>query len=209
MWQLVARLKMIVARSGERIMYRGLLFVSMSAAAVSTGMDHGTVIAAPPGNENRRDVVVLRHCDLDYEQSTLVSGHSGTGMALPLQDSLVRLGDHVNAGQVIGRIFDRDLQVQVALRRAESESDIDVRLAESKRNESALKLKRIEKLRRNAQPYVSVRRSRPKLEFARSSRLTTDSSLMFTKSPAKQCLQANPCSKLSRPIVFAPQPTRT
>jgi HlyD family secretion protein len=135
--------------------YRGLLFVSIAAAALFAGTDTGNVLAAPPAKENRRDAVVLRHCDLDYEQSTLVSGHSGTGMALPLQDSLVRLGDHVIAGQVIGRVFDRDLQVQVALRKAESESDIEVRLAESKRNELAQKLKRIEKLRANAQPYAS------------------------------------------------------
>ena len=96
-----------------------------------------------------------------------MSGHSGTGMALPLQDSLVRLGDHVNAGQVIGRIFDRDLRVQGALRKAESESDIDVRLAESKRNELAQKLKRIEKLRANAQPMPALKNmSRPAFSWS-------------------------------------------
>ena len=136
-------------------MYRGLLFVSICSVAIFPRFNNGAILAAPPVTENRRDVVVLHHCDLDFEQSTLVSGHTGTGMALPLQDSLVRLGDHVKAGQVIGRVFDRDLRAQVSLRTAEAESDIDVRLSESKRNELAQKLKRIEKLRANAQPYAS------------------------------------------------------
>jgi RND family efflux transporter MFP subunit len=143
------------AFSGERVVYRRLLFVSLPVTAIFLVMVDATVLADPPVRENHRDVVVLHHCDLDYEQSTLISGHSGTGFALPLQDSLVRLGDHVKAGQVIGRVFDRDLRVQVALRKAESDSDIEVRLAEAKRNELAQKLKRIEKLRGHAQPYAS------------------------------------------------------
>ena len=126
-------------------MYRRLVFALATVMAVFIVTDNALLLAAPPASENARDVVVLPHCELDYEQATVVSGHSGTGVALPLQESLVRLGDHVDAGQVIGRMFDRDLRVQGRHTRAESESDIDVRLAESKRNELAQKLKRIGK----------------------------------------------------------------
>jgi RND family efflux transporter MFP subunit len=134
---------------------RRLTIVLIAAATIFWGRQDGHVLGAPPARESHRDMVVLHHCDLDYEQSTVLSGHSGTGMALPLQDSLVRLGDHVKSGQVLGRVFDRELRIQQALRRAEAESDVDIRLAQSKRNELAQKLKRVEKLRANAQPYVS------------------------------------------------------
>ncbi len=136
-------------------MDRTLLVGFLTAAATFLGALHQNVMAAPPDKDGRRDVVVLRHCTLEYEQSTFVSGHSGTGTALPLQDCLVQLGDRVKAGQVLGRLFDRELRVQFALRTAEAESDIQVRVALSKRDELAHKLKRIEKLRTNGQVYAS------------------------------------------------------
>jgi RND family efflux transporter MFP subunit len=111
------------------------------------------VLAAPPVPS--RDAVVLRHCDVEYEQSTFVSGHSGTGMALPLQESLVRLGDRVKSGQVLGRLVDRELQTQLAVLRAQAESDIEIRLAESQRSELVHKLKRTERLRDNSRGYAS------------------------------------------------------
>jgi HlyD family secretion protein len=144
-----------ITDGGERVVYFSQPIQSIAVAATLLGMSSGRGLAAPPTNASRRDVVVLRHCDLDYEKSTLIGGHSGTGMAMPLQDSLVRLGDHVTKGQVLGRVFDRDLRVQLLRRKAEAASDIDIRLAESKRNELAHKLRRIEKLRGNAQPYAS------------------------------------------------------
>jgi RND family efflux transporter MFP subunit len=174
--------------------YRGFLVFSLSAAAIVSGTHRGPALAAPPVKESRRDLVILRHCDLDYEQSTLVSGHSGTGMALPLQDSLVRLGDHVNAGQVIGRVFDRDLKVQVTLRKAESESDIDVRLAESKRNELAQKLKRIEKLRGNAQLYVSDE------EYETARVLFESAQLMIEDAKYKRKLARIQCQEIEAQI---------
>ena len=58
-------------RNGECIVYRPIVVVLTSVAAVSLGMDCGTLLAGPPAiSERRRDVVVLRHCDLDYEQAT-------------------------------------------------------------------------------------------------------------------------------------------
>jgi RND family efflux transporter MFP subunit len=147
--------RLSVPRGGERIVYRNLIVVSVSAVAVFLQTQARNAIAAPPKDEGR-DVLVLHHCDVEYEQSTVVSGHSGTGTGLPLQDCLVRLGDRVKAGQVIGRLVDRELRVQLALRRAEAESDIEVRLAESRRKELAQKMRRIEKLRNNPKGgYVS------------------------------------------------------
>jgi RND family efflux transporter MFP subunit len=173
---------------------RGLLFVSICSGAIFPGPNNGAILATPPVTENRRDVVVLRHCDLDFEQSTLISGHSGTGMALPLQDSLVRLGDHVKAGQVIGRVFDRDLRVQVSLRTTEAESDIDVRLAESKRNELAQKLKRIEKLRGNAHPYASDE------EFETARVLFESAQLMIEDAKYKRKIARIECQQIEAQI---------
>ncbi len=136
-------------------MCRNFLIVVVSLAALFLGTRNRNLLAHPPTNENRRDVVVLHHCDIDYEQSTIVSGHSGSVMALPLQDCLVRLGDRVKAGQVLGRLADRELRVQLALRKAEADSDIEVRLAESRRNELKQKVKRVELLRNQVRGYTS------------------------------------------------------
>jgi HlyD family secretion protein len=140
---------------GERIVYRHSVIILALIAGSLAGMHPPGSQAAPPAQASREDVVVLRHCDLDYEKSTLIGGHSGTGMAIPFQDCLVRLGDKVKTGQVLGRVFDRDLRITLGRRKAEAASDIDVRLAESKRDELLHKLRRIEKLRGNAQPYAS------------------------------------------------------
>ncbi len=89
-------------------MYRSLVIVSVAVVALFPSIPSRKASAAPP-KESRRDVIMLQHCEVEYEKSTLVSGHSGSGTGLPLQDCLVRLGDRVKAGQVIGRLVDREL----------------------------------------------------------------------------------------------------
>ena len=71
------------------------------------------------------------------------------------QECLVRLGDRVERGQILGRLVDRELRVQLTLLKAEAESDIAIRLAESRRNELTQKLARIEKLRTKVHGYAS------------------------------------------------------
>ena len=96
----------------------GLLMVLPPDAAVKEG--------GPP--RSSAVPVVLRRCATDYVKSTLL------GAPLPgiLQDCLVQAGDRVNAGQVLGRIQDREARAEMELRRVQAESDIEVRLNEAK-----------------------------------------------------------------------------
>jgi HlyD family secretion protein len=142
-------------RSGGRAVKGSLWLAVVSLVAISPGPPAGSVIAGESPRDNRRDAVVLRHCEVEYEQSTTLSGHSGIGTAWPLQECLVHLGDRVKEGQVIGRLADRELRIQLALLKAQAESEIEVRLAESKRNELTVKLKRIQKLRDRIIGYTS------------------------------------------------------
>ncbi len=135
-------------------MYRNLFVAAVAMAAYSLMPDR-TVQAVPPVKESSRDAVVIQHCEVTYEKSTVVSGHTGAGTHLPLHECLVRLGDRVKAGQVLGRLADRELRTQLARLKVEAQSDIEIRLAEAKRNELIHKLKRIEKLRGKSQGYAS------------------------------------------------------
>jgi len=49
-----------------------------------------------------------------------------------VSEILVKPGDRVKAGQVLGRLFDAELRADLELRRAEAESDTDIRLGEAK-----------------------------------------------------------------------------
>jgi HlyD family secretion protein len=94
--------------------------------------------------------LVLSHCTTDYARSTLL------GAVLPgvLQDCLVRPGDRVKAGQVLGRIQDREARAEMELRRAQAESDVDIRLKEAKHERTQIRLKASESLhKRNMMSY--------------------------------------------------------
>jgi RND family efflux transporter MFP subunit len=139
--------------TGVIIVYRILLLVSLPVVCLLA--QSRNVLADPPKAERRRDAVVLHHCEVEFEKSTVLSGHSGTVTALPIQDCLVLLGDQVKAGQVLARLADRELRVQLATLKAEAESDIEIRLAESKRNETVHKMRRVDRLRGKGQGYAS------------------------------------------------------
>jgi len=94
--------------------------------------------------------LVLSHCTTDYVRSTLL------GAVLPgiLQDCLVQPGDRVKAGQVLGRIQDREARAEMELRRAQAESDVDIRLKEAKHERTLIRLKASESLhKRNMMSY--------------------------------------------------------
>ncbi len=170
-------------------MLSNLLIVALWAAPIFLLTPDDNDLATPPAKETRRGIVVLPHCDVEYEQSSLVSGHSGMASAWPLQDCLVRLGDRVKAGQVIGRLVDRELRTQLALLKAEAESDIAIRLAESRRTELTLKLARIEKLRTKAHGYASEEEYDLIRVQAETARLLIEEAKYKRKIAQMQCME--------------------
>jgi RND family efflux transporter MFP subunit len=86
---------------------------------------------------------VLNRCSIDYKRDSLL-GCSTNGV---LQDCLVKLGASVKGGQILGRLQDIDLQVEVELDKAQAESTIAIRMSEAKYAEALEKQRTIESLR--------------------------------------------------------------
>src|SRR5947209_1229288 len=92
------------------------------------------VLAAPADGPNPEcngvagGSIVLSRCILEFEKTTML-GASQTGV---VGEIMVKPGDRVRAGQVLGRLFDAELRAELELRRAEAESDTDIRLGEAK-----------------------------------------------------------------------------
>ena len=127
-----------------------LMLVVMGLASLMASSAGRASHAAASG-----DVVVLQHCEIDYKRSSLVGvAHMGTSPTTVLQDCLVRLGDRVKAGQVLGRIMDRDIKVELELRTAEAENLLEIRMSETKGDLAANKLKRTQKLQDRNTAYV-------------------------------------------------------
>jgi len=72
--------------------------------------------------------IVLSRCTLEFEKTTLL----GAAQVGVVYEVLVKPGDRVKAGQVLGRLFDAELRAELDLRRAEAENDTDIRLGEAK-----------------------------------------------------------------------------
>jgi RND family efflux transporter MFP subunit len=110
----------------------------------------GTADAPRPETEApvaRSGGILLRRCTMDYGRSSLL-GSPGTST---LQDCLVAPGDRVRAGQVLGRIQDREIRAEMALRQFQAESDVEVRLSEARHAQASARLKVSDVLRaRNA-----------------------------------------------------------
>jgi membrane fusion protein (multidrug efflux system) len=115
----------------------GLLLIATAQVPDARATDPAPV---PPGAET----ILLRRCDLDFERSTLL-GASGSGI---LKDCLVRPGDVIVEGQVLGRLQDAEARAELELRGAQAESDIEVRLGEAKHGQAVAKLKATEALKR-------------------------------------------------------------
>jgi RND family efflux transporter MFP subunit len=100
-------------------------------------------------------VIVLRRCEFEFKRSSLVGvAHMGATSMTILQDCLVRPGDRVKAGQVLGRVMDREIRAELELRTAEAENDIDGRVNEARYEEAMNKLRRTEALQKRV--FVST-----------------------------------------------------
>jgi cobalt-zinc-cadmium efflux system membrane fusion protein len=113
--------------------FRRAVAVVLTAAASGGGAEPS---ARAPGP------IVLSRCTLEFEKTTLL-GASQTGV---VSEMLVRPGDRVKGGQVLGRLFDSELRAELELRRAEAENDTDIRLGEAKLALALSKLKASEAL---------------------------------------------------------------
>ncbi len=135
---------------GDRVMSRKLMLV----AGVLAGLRMGSVLAgevAPSSSQN----IVLRRCEIEYKRSSLIGvAHMGTTPSSILQDCLVRRGDRVKAGQVLGRIMDRDIRAELDLRTAEAQNLLEVRINETKAGLAINKLKRTQKLQNRNTLFV-------------------------------------------------------
>ena len=104
----------------------------MLVAGVLAALRIGPVLAgeaAPPSSQS----IVLRRCEIEYKRSSLIGvAHMGTTTTSILQDCLVRRGDRVKAGQVLGRVMDRDIRAELDLRTAEADNLLAVHINQAK-----------------------------------------------------------------------------
>ena len=112
------------------------------------------VVAAPGARADEPpvrsyDAILLRHCSVDFDRSTML-GASSTGV---LQDCLVSLGDAVKARQVLGRLQDEDARAEFDHRSAAAQNDIAVRLRQAKFALAKRKVQTSQQL--NSQRFVS------------------------------------------------------
>lgn len=130
--------------------------VPLTSACLGLGLGlYGVAVAAGDEPPPSVDVVRLKHCEIAYKRSSMVGvAHMGTSATTILQDCYVRPGDRVEAGQVLGRVMDRDVRAELELRTAEAENDINVRVNEAKYAEAMNRLKRSESLRKRT--FVST-----------------------------------------------------
>jgi multidrug efflux pump subunit AcrA (membrane-fusion protein) len=77
-------------------------------------------------------VVVLKNCEVEYDRVTTIGAFVLVQAGGRVQDMYVRPGDRVKAGQVLGRLHDRDAVVELQRYKHEAEDDVDIRLGEAK-----------------------------------------------------------------------------
>lgn len=89
------------------------------------------------------DLIVLRHCLAEFDRTATL----GANQAGILKSCDVGLGDRVKAGQILGRVQDEDLLADLALKKAEASSDVEIRMDEKTQQWNEYKLKMLEPLR--------------------------------------------------------------
>ncbi|MBV8317167.1 MAG: efflux RND transporter periplasmic adaptor subunit [Planctomycetaceae bacterium] len=100
------------------------------------------------------EVIPLQKCTIDYERSTLVGPNQNVGR---IQECLVRPGDRVKGGQVLGRLFNKDVQAELGSRIAGFESSgIMIDQREAALQVERAKLRRIENLRNRDALLTSI-----------------------------------------------------
>jgi RND family efflux transporter MFP subunit len=102
-------------------------------------------------------VVVLKNCEVEYDRVTTIGAFVLVQAGGRVQDMYVRPGDRVKAGQILGRLHDRDAVVELQRYKHEAEDDVDIRLGTAKLAVAKAKLKRSESLlARNTQSIEAL-----------------------------------------------------
>lgn len=123
---------------------RATRFALGAVAAATLLVFHRPESSADEPREPSAGLIVLPNCTLECDQTTLLCSR----VSSILQDRLVRLGDHVKAGQVLGRLFNEDARADKEIFAAEAESDIQVRICKTELSQALQKLKKTEALSR-------------------------------------------------------------
>ena len=74
----------------------------------------------------------VSRCPIEYDRVTTLGAHLTGTASGKLQELTVRRGDHVKTGEVIGYLYDEDLQGELRRVKSEVENGISIRVAESK-----------------------------------------------------------------------------
>src|SRR5271166_6639028 len=89
-------------------------------------------------------VILLQKCSIEYDRATPVGVNYNVGL---IQECLVRPGDRVKAGQVLGRLFNKDVLAEMELRATALESsEIAIHQREAALEVARAKLRRAEAL---------------------------------------------------------------
>jgi RND family efflux transporter MFP subunit len=119
--------------------------LDLKKAALTAGVAAALLLPAaraddPPNASS--EVIVLRRCVLEYDQSTVFMAP----YASVLQDRLVKLGDRVKAGQVLGRLFDKVVRAEMDLNAAVADNDLVIRMSKAELALAENKLRKTEAL---------------------------------------------------------------
>jgi RND family efflux transporter MFP subunit len=132
-------------------------------------------------------VILLKKCSIQYDRATPV-GSNNVGL---IQECLVRPGDRVKAGQVLGRLFNKDVSADMEVRATALESsEIAIHQHEATLEVARAKLRRAEALiSRNAlstQDFqiqqLEVKNADLELKAAIKGRRTAESQLQLSKA---------------------------
>lgn len=98
--------------------------------------------AGPPAGE----MIVLEKCLIEHERSTTLGAFVLIQAGGRIQDSYVRLGSRVKAGQVLGRLHDRDARAEWERLTHEIEDNTEIPLCEARLAQTLAKVNRSRKL---------------------------------------------------------------
>ena len=118
--------------------------------------------AAPPierpkhGNDPGMQIV-LAHCQIEYDKSTgvgplLLGSSTGIGK---LEELMVQRGSEVKAGDVVGRLYDKEVRMDLKRVQAQLATDVEVRLGELRKKINSSKLDHAKSLTQRNRTFVS------------------------------------------------------
>jgi len=122
----------------------GLLGYLVLVVCCSQAFAQKQVQAEPELPAESEAVVILRHCGMEYDQSTLLSAQ----FASLLQEKCVELGQRVKAGEVLGRLYDDVARAELDMNSEEANSDAQIQVAKAEYARAVVSLKKTEALGR-------------------------------------------------------------